>query len=160
MPDSTQHATPHGSLPTTKSKCSLAFHVPRLKPKQTHLEWVGETCSRQTECPCKCAWVASGTQAGVGGHTPYWCACPSVTKSQMIELFLGQEVLKSRTLTWINCKMKFDELYFSLSFQTSVQFLNKYSSFFFLFFFWTLKTNIWKLWKHHCKCWKKLCYVS
>ena len=44
----------------------LAFHVPRLRPKQAHLERVGQTL-RQSECPCKkCARVVSGTRAGVG----------------------------------------------------------------------------------------------
>ena len=48
----------------------LAFHVPRYKPKQTNTlgtSW-RETCSRQSERPCKCAWVVLGTQAGVGVH--------------------------------------------------------------------------------------------
>ena len=31
----------------------LVFHIPRLTPKQAHLERVGETCSRQSERPCK-----------------------------------------------------------------------------------------------------------
>ena len=47
----------------------LALYLPRLKPKHTQLEWVGEMCSRQSECPCKCARVVSSTQAGIGGHS-------------------------------------------------------------------------------------------
>ena len=50
-PDPTQHATPHSSSPTTTSKVSLAFHVPRFKPSRTHLGVVGQTCPRQSERP-------------------------------------------------------------------------------------------------------------
>ena len=95
-----------------------AFRVPRLKPKQTHLEWGGETRSRQGECPCKYAWFVS-RHSGRSGWLypaqviydliqslsqvmlsrywfserthPYWCACPLVTKYQGTELFLGGE---------------------------------------------------------------------
>ena len=102
-----------------------------------HMERAGETCSRQSECPCKCAWVVSGNHAGLvaipkqviqslfqsmpercwavidspGGHTPYWCACHSVPKYWVIKRFLGW-VFKSWTLTWSNCKTTYDELDF------------------------------------------------
>ena len=48
------------------SPLAFQFHVPRSN--QTHLKRVGQTCSRQSECPWKCAWVVPGTQAGQGGH--------------------------------------------------------------------------------------------
>ena len=69
------NARPHAARNTTQflannivQSSPLVFLVPRLEPKQTHLERVGETCSRQSKRPWKCAWVVSGTQAGVGGH--------------------------------------------------------------------------------------------
>ena len=39
--------------------------------------------------------------------------------------WLTRRMLKSRTLTWISRKMKFDELNFLLNFPTSIQFWNK-----------------------------------
>ena len=45
-------STPHHTVPRQQQlrpDSPLAFHVPRLEPKQTHLERVGETCSRQSE---------------------------------------------------------------------------------------------------------------
>ena len=119
------NARPHAECNTTRllandniQKSPSAFRVPRLKPKQTHLEWVGETRSRQGECPCKCAWFVS-RHSGRSGWLypaqviydliqslsqvmlsrywfserthPYWCACPLVTKYQGTELFLGGE---------------------------------------------------------------------
>ena len=141
MPDSMQHTTPTQFLVDYNvQNYPPAFHVPRLGPKQTHWKRVGETSSRQSEYPCKYVRVFSGTQAGVGGHpnasdsqpdpvhaserwaviwsfrrTPrhllmcmsFICKMPSdLTFSWM------RRVLKSRTLTWIKCKIKYDELDF------------------------------------------------
>ena len=36
--------------------------------RQTPLERNGQTSLRQSERPCKCAQVVSGTKAGLGGH--------------------------------------------------------------------------------------------
>ena len=51
-------AGPHAAHTTTQflannnvQNSPLAFHVPRFKPKQTHLDRLGETCSRQSERP-------------------------------------------------------------------------------------------------------------
>ena len=66
--DPMQKATPHSSLPAAMFKFSLAFHVPRFKPNQTHVRGVGQSCLRQSERPCNHAWVVPGTQTGVDGH--------------------------------------------------------------------------------------------
>ena len=115
-------STPHHTVPRQQQlrpDSPLAFHVPRLEPKQTHLERVGETCSRQSERRSKFAWVVSATRVGVdgqpsardsqpdpvhafrdavqllildrGGYTPCWCACPSVATYRMVKLYLGRE---------------------------------------------------------------------
>ena len=62
---------PHHTVPRQQQRPNspLAFNVPKLIPKQTHLKRVGETCSRQSERPCRRACVGSGSQAGVGGHS-------------------------------------------------------------------------------------------
>ena len=115
----------------------LAFHVLKLKPKQIHLERVGETFSKQSKYPCKCAWVVLGTQAGVGcdpnacdsqpdpvhaweilGSYWFWtrthpllmCMSTSHKIPSDCTFFLTRRVLKSWTLTCSNCKMKYDEL--------------------------------------------------
>ena len=69
MPDPMQYATPHSSLPTTTSKVlSWPSLIPDLlKPQQTNLEQGGEMFPKLSKCPCKCAWVLSITQAGMGG---------------------------------------------------------------------------------------------
>ena len=117
----------------------LAFHVPRLKPRQKHLERVGEMCSRQRERPDKCTWVVSETKAGVVGHPSpsdsqpdpvhayemlgsYWFSrrthpvlmCVSFSRKIPSDWTFSwtRRVLKSWTLTWINCKMKYNELDF------------------------------------------------
>ena len=114
---------------------SLAFLVQRLTPKQTYLERVGETRSRQSERPCKCAWVALGTKAGVGGHPNASDSQPDpVHASEMLgsnwlskrthpllmcvslsrkipsdwTFYWMRRVFKSWTLTWINFKMKYE----------------------------------------------------
>ena len=66
-------STPHHTV-RRQQQCPnslLALHVPRLNPNK-HTWNVFE---RRVQSPCKCAWVVSGTQAGVGGH-------PSVSDSQ------------------------------------------------------------------------------
>ena len=111
-----QNLTSHSSSPTTTSKI---LPWPSLSPDltQTHLEQVGDTCSRQSEHPWKCARVVSSTEAGVGGHPStsdlqpdpglalemqcsYWfrrkthpqlMCCHSVTKCWVIELFFDQK---------------------------------------------------------------------
>ena len=94
-----------------------AFYFHRVKPKQTHLKWVGETCSRQSECPSKCVWVVSGSQTGVDGHPSAsdlqpercwavidsWGGPPTyvrvtVAKYLVIELYLGREVCSDHEL--------------------------------------------------------------
>ena len=72
------------------------------------------------------------------GHAPYWYAGPSVAKFWVIELFLGREVLLWWTLTWINCKIKLDELVFFVEFSNIIQFWNKPNMH---FFFWTIYKN-------------------
>ena len=84
-----QHTTPYSSSPTTASRFSLAFHVPRFKPSRTLLGWVGQTCSRQSERPWKLARVVWGTRApaGVSDH-------PSASDSQSDPVH-AQEMLSS-----------------------------------------------------------------
>ena len=68
-PDPIQQAPSHISSPAT-SKLFPGLLCPRVKPSRAHLRWVGQTCSRQSKCPCKRAGVVPGTQAG-------WVAIPS-----------------------------------------------------------------------------------
>ena len=85
-----------------------------VKPKQTQLERVGETCLRQSECPCKCARVVSGPQAGLDGHpsandlqpdlvhawemlSSYWFS--RRTRSLLMCLSLSPKILSDQTFS-------------------------------------------------------------
>ena len=126
-PDPMQYATPHSSSSTTRSKI---LPWPSLS---TPLERQGETCSMQSERPCKCAWDVSGTQTVLGGHSStsdlqrdpfhvsellvsYWfprrthpllmCAC-LICKIPIDWTFSWtRRVLKSWTLPWISWNKK------------------------------------------------------
>ena len=138
--------TPHRTVPHLQQHPNfpLAFHVPRLKPKHTHLEQVGETCSRQwmplqmcVNCfrhssrsgwPPQHKWFTTWFSPCLrdveqllileeyAPLPPYWCVCSSVIKYCVIEFFLVRKVLKSWTLTWINWRMKFYEPNFFVEF--------------------------------------------
>ena len=135
MPDPMQLAIQHSSSPTTTSKVlPWPSMSPVLNPNKTHLERAGETCSRQSERPCNCAWVVSGTQAEVGDHSrasdsqhdpvpaweilgSYWfwrthllLMCVSLSRkiSSNWTFSWTRRVFKSWTLTRVSCKMKHD----------------------------------------------------
>ena len=69
------HTVSHQQHHPNSPLLALASQVPRYKANQTHFGWVGQTCSRQSEHPCKFTWVVPGTPAGGGGH-------PSASDSQ------------------------------------------------------------------------------
>ena len=108
--DPMQLITYHSSSPTTASK--------RLKPTQTHLEWVGKTCSRRTECPCKYVQVVSSNQAEVDDH-------PSSRDLQPVPVhtweMLSSYWFSTRTCMSLNHKIPMIEL---LLYEKSVRHIN------------------------------------
>ena len=64
---------PHQTVPSQQQRPN--FQMVFKVPKQTQLEQAGDTCLRQSECPCKCAQILSGAPAGVDGN-------PSASDSQ------------------------------------------------------------------------------
>ena len=76
-PDPMQHATTHGSSPTTTSTFSPwpSMSPHQFQPNRTRSGRVGQTSPRQSGHPAKWAWVVPGSTAGVGGH-------PSASVSQ------------------------------------------------------------------------------
>ena len=62
-------STPHSSSPTTTSKIPPWLSTALDSNKRTWNE-VDRRDRGRVNTPCKCAWIVSGTQPGVGGH-PY-----------------------------------------------------------------------------------------
>ena len=63
------------------------------------------------------SWTVIGSR---GGHTPYWRACHSVSKHKSDWTFSWtRSALKSWTLTWIKCKMKYDGIWFFVEFSNN-----------------------------------------
>ena len=63
-----QHTTPRSISPTSSNSPLPSTFPAQFKANRTHLGQVGQTCSRQSERPCKRAWIVPGTPEGVGGH--------------------------------------------------------------------------------------------
>ena len=112
MPDRMQHATPHSPSPTTTSQIlpwpSMSTD---LKPKQTHLERVGETCSRQPLQMCvSCGQTTVNNCAPKPLYHPYKryaIKLPIEMFQKFAKQFQGKAV-QSKTL-WPNLN-KIDEI--------------------------------------------------
>ena len=162
----TPRCTPHHTVPRQQQRPNslLAFHVSGFKSEQTHLEWVGEMCSRQSERTNESAWIVSGTQAEVGSHPStgnsqpdsvhvwkmlssywfsrriilYWCACSTVAKYPEIELFRGREKCSNHEF-WPKSVAKWNLIHLIFCWSFEHEFSSNTNqicvSFFFSFFF-------------------------
>ena len=118
MSDPMQHATPHSSSPTTSSKVlPWSSLSPDFNPNKHTWNELERRARGRVNAPgnvhelfqvLKLEWVVIPTHVSYnliqsipercwavidsrGGHTPYFCACRSVSNYRVIELFPGRE---------------------------------------------------------------------